>query len=155
MADLSAPTSASASASTQAAPSADLDGTVGVPSGHATGAIASLERLRRHRVRRPHPTGLGHVVSAIRREATKQRNNHGGLSEVWDEIVPASLSSRTRVDSVRSGVVRLVIADPSTRYEVDAFLRGGGLQELRLRAGQPIRQVRCVIGSLETPRSGR
>ena len=149
MAEFSTPTSA------PVAPSSDPDGTVGVSSGQATGAIASIERLRRHRVRRPHPTGLGKVVSAIRREATKQRKNRGGLSEVWDEIVPASLSSRTRIDSVRSGVVRLVIADPSTRYEVDAFLRGGGLQELRLRAGQPIRQVRCIIGSLKAPHSER
>ena len=92
-------------------------------------------------------------MTAIRREATKQRRNRGGLTEVWDDIVPDELRARTRVESVRSGVVRLAIADPSTRYEVDAFLRGGGLQELRLRADQPVRQVRCVLMAAEATRS--
>lgn len=115
----------------------------------STGIAATIERLRRHRVRRPRHSELGHVLTAIRREATRQQKRRGGLDEIWEEIAPQALHDRTRVDSVRSGIVRLVVADPSTRYEVDAFLRGGGLQELRLRAGQPIRQVRCEIAPLD------
>ena len=115
----------------------------------STGVAATIERLRRHRVRRPRHSELGHVLTAIRREATRQQKRRGGLDEVWEEIAPQALRDRTRVDSVRSGIVRLVVADPSTRYEVDAFLRGGGMQEIRLRAEQPIRQVRCEIAPLD------
>lgn len=118
------------------------------------GVAAVIERLRRHRTRRGPQADVSKVVSAIRREAAKQQRNRGGLTEVWEDLVPESLRLRTRIRTVRSGILRILVADPSTRYEVETFLRGGGTQELRLRSGQPIRQVRCEVDSaLEQPRT--
>ena len=53
----------------------------------STGIAATIERLRRHRVRRPRHSEHGHVLTAIRREASRQQKRRGGLDEVWEEIL--------------------------------------------------------------------
>ena len=106
---------------------------------------ARIDRLRGFRVRPPRDTGIGGVVAAIRREASRHQRQAGSFVEAWESVIPEALRSATRVRGLRGGIARVGVRDAATRYELDAGLRGGWLAELRLACGQPVRSVRLDV----------
>ena len=111
----------------------------------ATLAAAGLERLRGFRVKPGRNLGIDGVVAGIRREARRHQSGGGAFVEAWESVIPELLREGTRIRSVRGGVVRIEVPTSAMRYELDAFLRGGGLAALRLAFGQPLRRVQCEV----------
>lgn len=111
----------------------------------ATVAAAGLERLRGFRVKSGRNLGIEGVIAGIRREARRHQSGGGAFVEAWESVVPENLREGSRIRSLRGGVVKIEVPTSATRYELDAFLRGGGLAELRLAFGQPLRRVQFEI----------
>ena len=109
-------------------------------------ATAGLDRLRGFRVKRVDSRGIDGLVSAIRRDASRNRSGKGSFVEAWESEIPESLRAESAIRSIRAGVARVVVPDSATKYELEQALRGGLLNRLRLRFGQPLRRIRIEIG---------
>lgn len=104
-------------------------------------------------------------------EAKKRRKAVGGIGAVWAELIvqilggsPGASSSgakngvkggtvgnaatdrseRASVQSFARGVLTIAASDSATRYEIDRWLRAGGLEVLRKRAPATLTKVKIV-----------
>lgn len=104
-------------------------------------------------------------------EAKKRRKAVGGIGAVWAELTAEILgpspsapssgkkgdakggtagnaatdrSERATVQSFARGVLTIAASDSATRYEIDRWLRAGGLEVLRKRAPATLTRVKIV-----------
>lgn len=105
-----------------------------------------LETLRRFRNAKP-DRSIGRDVDAITKGVSRARAASGGLDGAWAELVPPAIAPLARVQRVTpGGLVTLAVRDSAAMYEVDLWLRDGGLAALRARCAVPVRRVRLVLG---------
>lgn len=101
-----------------------------------------LERLRSYRVFERDRT-IGKDVDRVLKGVRKQQRGAGAMEAVWEELAPAGSGG---VKSFSAGGVLIVeVADASRRYEVDVWLRSGGLESLRGRCPRTLRRVRLDL----------
>jgi hypothetical protein len=102
-----------------------------------------LDDLRRFRVRAPADTSLAPDIESIRRDLAGRRRATGGLDQAWDAIVPPDLRQSTRVERLTpGGVLTITAADSAALYEMDRWIRSGGLETLRAHCSVPLRRVK-------------
>ena len=93
------------------------------------------------------------VAPSIEREVLSQaadlkklEKRSASIGEAWGLVVPEVLAGKTTIDRLSRGVLTVRVADAPARYELDRFLRGGGLEELRRTARVSITRVKIVAG---------
>ncbi len=111
----------------------------------------ALQRLRQLRARRQPGEPIGPLVSAVAQRADRTQQRLGAFVDLWEALLPAEVSLRTRVSAMRGGVA-LVVADSSaTAYELDRRLRGGLELELRRRYSGTLVRIRISVGEVARP----
>lgn len=114
-----------------------------------------LDRLRGWRNRKQRDPSLGFVRDLVERDVARPMKHLGALVPLWETLLTSGLVERTRLVSLRRGVLTVYVADSATLYEVDQHLRDGGTQQLRRASKTTLNKVRLVIGPLDAPRSNR
>jgi len=108
-----------------------------------------IERLRRHRGL---PAKRGPIGRTLQREAAsleRMRRREAGLGAIWERLCPPDLADRTRVLSLRRGTAAIRVADASTRFELDRWLRSGGLDALIDQAPATLCRVKLLLGRID------
>jgi hypothetical protein len=105
-----------------------------------------LARLRKHRGSKRRDLSIGEEVERVRKQAARRAGALGGLDEQWGELVPRELAGVSRPRRLTSGGVLTVQADDAAAmYELDQWLRGGGLAVLRGACGATLRSAKVVV----------
>ncbi len=112
-------------------------------------AKLSLEKLRSNRVRPARDITLAANLAGEVLEAKKRHKAVGGIGAAWAELMSevvtgTNLAERTIVRSFFRGVLTIEASDTAARYEVDRWLRAGGLETLRKRSPRTLARVKVV-----------
>jgi hypothetical protein len=105
-----------------------------------------LSRLRKYRGLKRRDLSIGEEVERVRKQAARRAGALGGLDERWAELVPRELAALSRPRRLTAGGVLTIAADDAAAvYQVDQWLRGGGLAVLRAGCGATLRSVKVVV----------
>ncbi len=105
--------------------------------------VRELAKLRKFRNRAPADLSIAGVVEQLRKDLEKQVKRAEGIGRVWETVAPADLAAVARVDRLTpSGTLSLTVADAGARYQLDVWLRSGGLAALQRASSAPIRRVK-------------
>ncbi len=109
-----------------------------------------VERLRKFRVLPGRDTSITGEIDRLAKAVKKQQGASGGMSDVWREAGPRLQGAVVgEVISLSPGGVLLVrVPDAAARYEVDVWLRSGGLEQLRTRCKATLRRVKLELGKV-------
>ncbi|MFN3169018.1 MAG: DciA family protein [Phycisphaeraceae bacterium] len=101
-----------------------------------------LERLRKSRSLPNPDLSLGFLSEQFKREVAKPYKQLGDLSELWRQLVPATLVERSRLVGMSRGTLHVEVDNPAAHFEIDRLLRSG-LQKQLIQAhkGPAIRRV--------------
>ncbi|MCE7973089.1 MAG: hypothetical protein DYG92_02005 [Leptolyngbya sp. PLA1] len=106
-----------------------------------------LRALREYRKPREFDTGITHNIEKLSKEISKRHVSSGGLDTAIAEHAPAVVASGVTVQRVTpGGVATLVVSDAAAGYELDIWLRTGGMEILRANCKVALRRVRVVRG---------
>lgn len=111
-------------------------------------AAASIEKIRSLRVRPPRDAAAAGAVGELRDKLEREIKQTGGMGEAWRTVVPSELLAKTKLKSFARGVLTVEVADTSTRYLLERWLRGGGRQMLAGCA--PVTVTRVAVRSRST-----
>ena len=81
---------------------------------------------------------LSAQVGAIRR----QKRAVGGIGRAWAAVLPDALAEHVETIKVSRGVLTVKATNSAGRYELDRWLRSGGLTALIESATTTVRRVR-------------
>jgi hypothetical protein len=117
-----------------------------IRSGVKRSPFDDLARLRKYRAPAKRDLSIGGEVDRLRKQVTRRAGALGGLDEAWAEIVPPALAGVCRAQRLTPGGVLTVRAtDSSAMYEMDQWVRGGGLGALRAACSATLRHVKVVV----------
>ena len=74
----------------------------------------------------------------------------GKLVEIWDEVLPESISSHTALESFNRGVLTVAVDSSSRRFQLQMLLAGGLQREIQSRFSGPINRIRLVPGQFHS-----
>lgn len=105
-----------------------------------------LETLRSSRVRKATPPTIGPVVESIRKGLAARADASAGLDEAWSRLAPAELREAAMVGGLSPGGVLTIRAQgAAARFEIEVWLRSGGLDALRQACTRSLRRVKVVV----------
>ena len=113
-----------------------------------------LKRLQKWRVRPDPDLSLSFLKDQFKREVARPHQQLKQLIVLWESLLPPALVSRTRLDSLSRGVLKISVDDSATLYELDQLLRSG-LQQQLISASRksPLHRVQLRIDSQLRPAS--
>jgi hypothetical protein len=111
---------------------------------HPTPQSLRLARLRVLRNRPAPDLRVSGALAQEQRRLSKASRAVGGVARAWDLTAPESLRARCEVVGLARGVLTVRIADDSTRFAVDRWLRAGGRDLLASRTPATLTRVRLV-----------
>jgi len=114
------------------------------PTGPETQVEKHLQRLRHWRDGRAGENDLRFVRDQFKREIEKPFKQLEKIIPVWERVVPEPLRTRTKLESLRRGVLTVHVRDSATLYELDRELRGGITDHLREQYPGTLRRVKLV-----------
>jgi hypothetical protein len=89
---------------------------------------------------------IGDEVERVRKQAARRAGALGGLDEQWGGLLPPELGPLCRPRRLTAGGVLTVEArDSAAVYELDQWLRGGGIGLLRGACRSTLRNVKVVV----------
>jgi len=107
---------------------------------------SELARLRTFRNRPQRDTSIAGDCEAVRKQLVRHQNAAGGLDLAWMELVPPQLLAQSSaVRLTPGGILTVQVSDTVALYEVDQWLRSGGLAALRARSSVTLRRVKLVL----------
>ncbi len=109
-------------------------------------AAAHIENLRKTRSLRPVAPSIEREIAFQARDLKKLQKRTASIAEAWSTVIPGPLADHSAIDRLAAGVLTVRVADASARYELDRYLREGGLERLRAAASAPITRVKIVAG---------
>lgn len=68
------------------------------------------------------------------------------LATIWDDVIPQQIREHTALESVRSGVLTVVVDSAAHRFQLQTLLNGGLLKQIRSRFKGPLDRVKLVPG---------
>lgn len=106
-------------------------------------AARRLELLRRYRVWPQRDLSLGFLTQQFKQQVQRPYRQLAGVSEVWQQLVPAALLTHTRLEGLSRGTLTVIVDSSARLYELDGLLRQG-LQTRLIEAcrGASLRRVR-------------
>jgi hypothetical protein len=105
-----------------------------------------IEQLQKFRGRRERDISIENIVRQTAQGATRTHQKLGQLIDLWGQVIPDDIASRTRITALRGGVVHVEADSASDRFELDRLLREGAEAELRRRYRGTLVGVRVKIG---------
>jgi len=106
-----------------------------------------LRALREFRKPREFDTSITRDIEKLRKEVSKRHVSSGGLDAAIAEHAPALVATGVTVQRVTpGGIATLVVADAAAGYELDIWLRTGGMEVLRAHCKVALRRIRVVQG---------
>lgn len=106
-----------------------------------------LRALREFRKPREFDTSITHNIEKLRKDISKRFAASGGLDAALAEHAPAIVASGVTVQRVTpGGIATLIVSDAAAGYELDIWLRTGGLEVLRAGCKVALRRIRVVQG---------
>lgn len=106
-----------------------------------------LRALREFRKPREFDTTITRDIEKLRKDVSKRYASSGGLDAALAEHAPAPVASGVSVQRVTpGGIATLVVADAAAGYELDVWLRTGGMEILRASCKVALRRIRVVQG---------
>ncbi len=109
-------------------------------------AAQKLARLQALRVRSEPDRSIGALIAAVAGRAKRDQKRLGSFVDLWEGVMPPELAARSRVVTVRGGVVHVSVDSSSAAYEVDRRLREGAEQQLRRAYGKTLLRVKVTVG---------
>jgi hypothetical protein len=106
-------------------------------------AVRRLELLRRFRVWPQRDLSLGFLTQQFKHQVKRPYRQLAGVSEAWEQLVPADLLMHTRLEGLSRGTLTVIVDSSARLYELDGLLRQG-LQTRLIEAcrGVSLRRVR-------------
>ncbi len=109
-----------------------------------------LERLCQFRAHRDRDFSLRQIFSDQIRELRRADRASTGTARAWDKLfaeagLAENLLLRTKVESMRNGVLTIRVTDAPTRYAIERFLRAGGEAALARLAPTTLRRVKLML----------
>jgi hypothetical protein len=92
------------------------------------------------------PISLSEPLSAIMKQHAKRVRRLGDISLAWNEVVPADMLEHTTLEGLHAGVLTVAVDSASRRFQLQTFLSGGGLQQIRERCRTALNRIRLVPG---------
>lgn len=100
--------------------------------------------MRQWRDGRSKSDDLRFVRDQFKREVEKPFKQLADIVPIWERTVPDRLRLRTKLESLRRGVLTVHVQDSGTLYELDRELRGGIEDQLREQHPGTLRRVKLV-----------
>ena len=113
--------------------------------------LQQIKQLQAWRGRPPRDLSITAVMDAAVEQAAKSHKKLGELIELWRELLPEEITSRSVLTGFRSGVLQVKVDSSPTMFEVDRLLRGGVELEMRRRFRGSLSRVKTRIGPLDEP----
>jgi hypothetical protein len=106
---------------------------------------ATLRTIWQQKRGRYRPVNLAEPLTILmKKELSRNVRDVGDISEAWDQILPPEIVNHTSLESYNRGVLTVSVSSSSRRFQLQTFLSGGGLQELRDRCRRAINKVKLV-----------
>lgn len=106
--------------------------------------LPDLAQLRAARRLPPADVAIQPELERLAQSLRRQRRAIDRVEQAWLQLLPPGLSAATTLRSIRRGVLTVAVADATVRFELDRYLRSGGLDALRHHCAEPIARVRLV-----------
>jgi len=107
--------------------------------------LQKVERLRGLRNRPQRDLSIDAIIRSTAETAEKTQKRLGSVIDLWEQVVPAGLVSRTRIDHLRGGTLHVSVDSSSTAYELDRLLREGLERDLRSQYRGTLMRVRVRV----------
>lgn len=115
---------------------------------------ARLDRLRKYRNRTMPDQSLAFMANQFKREVAGPFKQLEQAGQVWQQLVPEALVSRTRLIRVFRGVLHVGVDSSATMYELDRLMRDGLERQITTSIkGRAIQRIalRLDAGASQTP----
>ncbi|MBL4849683.1 MAG: DUF721 domain-containing protein [Planctomycetes bacterium] len=73
------------------------------------------------------------------------------LGELWRTLVGAETAGKSRIVSLKVGVLMIEVANSGLGQELSVYLKRDLLKKLRAESGLKITDLRCRVGGWATP----
>ncbi len=93
-----------------------------------------MQLLRTHRAVYSPNWSIASQLAGLATQARRTTQRLHGLADAWSRVIPRSLQQRSMPIEIRRGQLHVRVADATAQFELDRFLRTGGLDEL-IRSG--------------------
>lgn len=99
---------------------------------------------------------MGDALKGTLKDLTDRRRRLRGADDAWATATPPALRDRATLVRLDRGTLMIAPADSAAAFEIDRWLRAGGLEQLRALSGGSIRRVRTGAQTApEEPRRNR
>ena len=107
---------------------------------------AELAARREQRVAPSADASMRFVADLFKREVARPFKQLGDLIELWNQLLPAEVTQRTRLEGLSRGVLSVAVDSSATLYDLDRRLREGLEQELITRhRGPAFRRIKLRV----------
>lgn len=107
--------------------------------------LSEIERLRELRQKPQRNLSIEGIIRSTAENARKTQKRLGSIINLWEQLVPAELAARTRIQHIRGGTLHVNVDSSSTAYDLDRLLRDGLEGELRSQYRGTLARVRVRI----------
>ncbi len=111
--------------------------------------LQEIEQLRGWRGRKNTDQTIANMVRNAEESAARTHKRLGALIELWHELLPGHLITRTVLTGLHRGVLQVKVDSASTAFEIDRMLREGLEQELRSRFRGSLLRVKTRVEPLD------
>ena len=87
----------------------------------------------------------------MKQQLARNVRDVGDIAQAWDEILPPDILHHTELASYNRGVLTVAVKSSSRRFQLQTFLSGGGMQELRGRCKRALNRVKLVPAKIKSP----
>lgn len=112
--------------------------------------LENISALRSLRAKPAFDNSLSAAIEPIRKQFVRQHKAAAGVDTSWNTHAPANLRPLAQFDRLTpGGLLTLKVSDAAAAYEIDHWLRSGGLDLLRAACTKPLRRVKLVQGNAD------
>ena len=111
--------------------------------------LDEIKQLQAWRGRRGGDPSIARLVAVAGDNAERTHRRLGQLIDLWQQLLPAQVASRTVLAGIRNGVLLVKVDSSATAFEVDRLLRGGVAAELRTRYRGTLLRVKTTVQPLD------
>ena len=88
----------------------------------------------------------GPLATLMKRTLAKRVSQLSKLTQVWDEVIPDTISRHTALDSFNRGVLTVLVDSASHRFQLQTLLAGGLMKVIQNRFPGALNKVRVIPG---------
>lgn len=98
--------------------------------------------------KKPQPVTLADILAPIlKNQVNKPAENLGVIGDLWQQLVPEKLLSRSRLVGLHKSTLTVSMTHPTAKAELDALLRQSLLAQLQAASKGTVFRVRVTVDS--------